>query len=620
MSTHEIRLAIALVCAALCACGPAGRPVTGGDDDVGDPCSPSDGPRCKGPIWQVCENGHYADETTCPLFCSDTIGCIACDPAAGQVCDGGDVHVCNPDGTVGPPVTQCNGIGCANGQCLTECALAASVRSYIGCEYWPVDLDNAVDIIGPPQGTPPSCAMYLNNPKMLTIKTCDDGQSPFYLSTCDWNDECPAGTTCKPHDVCALNGQGSPFAIVVSNPSTTKPANVTLANATGFTRSVAVAPQTVATLVPQDLGFADQSLDYSGIETKSYHLTSDMPIIAYQFNPLNNVGVFTNDGSLLIPATAFDTDYYAITTKSLSRRPLRQDWNGYITVVTDDVPQTTVTITPTADTRPGTAVPALAANSSMTFTLAPFQTLTVEAVASGDLTGSRVQCQPRCGVFAGHEATNLGTNAGSNICCADHLEDTLFPASTWGKRYVVSRSAARMTGVPDLVRVVAQKPNTTLSITPQVTGCSQPLGPGQFCEFLVDADTDIIASEPILVGHLLLSNGGLDHDSGDPGLSFGIAVEQYRKDYTLLVPAQYDANYFAIAAPVGGSVMLDGIDVTSQLQSAGTGQYRVGRFPVAAGQHQLVCPQTCGVEAEGWSEAVSYLYAGGLNLEQIVIN
>ena len=54
-------------------------------------------------------------------------------------------------------------------------------------------------------------------------------------------------------------------------------------------------------LFPQQLGLADQSLDYSGIETKAYKLVSSAPIVAYQFNPLDNVGVFSNDASLLIP-------------------------------------------------------------------------------------------------------------------------------------------------------------------------------------------------------------------------------------------------------------------------------------------------------------------------------
>jgi len=85
------------------------------------------------------------------------------------------------------------------------------------------------------------------------------------------------------------------------------------------------------------------------------------------------------------------------------------------------------------------------------------------------------------------------------------------------------------------------------------------------------------------------------------------------------VPAQYDANYFAISTPPTGTVTLDGADITNQLYFTPTGQFRIGKIPVAPGQHRLTCSATCGVEGEGWSEAVSYLYAGGLNLEQIVI-
>jgi len=32
------------------------------------------------------------------------------------------------------------------------------------------------------------------------------------------------------------------------------------------------------------------------------------------------------------------------------------------------------------------------------------------------------------------------------------------------------------------------------------------------------------------------------------------------------------------------------------------------------------CPDSCGIEVYGYSEAVSYLFAGGLDLEQIVID
>jgi hypothetical protein len=41
--------------------------------------------------------------------------------------------------------------------------------------------------------------------------------------------------------------------------------------------------------------------------------------------------------------------------------------------------------------------------------------------------------------------------------------------------------------------------------------------------------------------------------------------------------------------------------------------------PLSVGTHTINCPLECSVEVYGWSSAVSYLFAGGLNLHTIVI-
>jgi hypothetical protein len=40
---------------------------------------------------------------------------------------------------------------------------------------------------------------------------------------------------------------------------------------------------------------------------------------------------------------------------------------------------------------------------------------------------------------------------------------------------------------------------------------------------------------------------------------------------------------------------------------------------VNAGQHVISCPAGCGVEVYGYSDAVSYMFAGGLDLKKIVL-
>jgi len=543
-----------------------------------------------------------------------------CTPGV-NVCVGDEVHACTPAGQVGDLLETCAIGACGGGVCVDPCATAAANRSYIGCEYWPVDLDNAVEVQGTEIFPGFGCPFGMTTVPPITIPVCSGGTTGI-SGQCDYGMSCAdsPGTTCQSRAVCALDAQHSPFAVVVSNPQAT-PVTVTLSNGAGQSMQATVAPRAVSALFPQQMGFADQSLDHSGIEAKAYRLVASAPIVAYQFNPLDNVGVFSNDASLLIPRHAYDTAYTGVTYKTLKRRPLRNDYNGYLTVVASAPGATMVSVTPKVAVRAGNQVAALAAGAPQTFTLQQFQTLTLEAVADGDLTGTPITCSQPCGVFGGHEATTL-SNQPQSPCCADHLEDQIFPDSTWGKVYVVAHSKTRQHAVPDLIRVVAQRPGTVVTFNPPQSGCAAPLGPGQFCDVFSPADVEVSATEPILVAHFLLSNipGDGTSDVGDPAMAFAVPTEQYRTTYTLLVPQQYDANFFSVVAPAAGAVMLDGADVTSQLAPVAGGQYKAGRLQVSAGPHTLDCPGKCGVEVYGWSEAVSYLFAGGLDLEQIVIN
>lgn len=540
------------------------------------------------------------------------------------VCVGSDVHACLTDGTVGGVTQSCAPGTCSGGACTTpsatSCEDAVANRSYLGCEYWPVDLDNAVEVNGteffPGLGCPDPAGGAGFVPA-VSMPVC--AQSGVLAGLCDYGMSCTdsPGYTCQTMPICSLNAQKSPFAIVVSNPQPTA-VTVTLTNASGQTGMDSVAPGAVKVLFPQMMGMADQSLDYSGIETKAYKLVSSAPIVAYQFNPLDNVGVFSNDASLLIPAHAYDLDYTGVTYKTLVRRPLKNDYNGYVTVVASGPGTTTVMVRPTAAVRAGTNVPAIAVGATQSFTLNQFQTLTLQAAGAGDLTGTAITCSQACGAFGGHEATNL-SNQAQSPCCADHLEDQLFPNSTWGKVYVVAHSKTRATPVPDLIRVIAQRPNTMVTFNPAQSGCSTPLAAGGYCDVFTSADVEVSSNEPIAVAHYLSSNIVTDTDVGDPSMAFAVPTEQYRTTYSLLVPAQYQENILSIVAPAGSGVRLDGNDISGQLTAFGAGTYKAGRVVVAAGPHTLDCPGTCGVEVYGWSAAVSYLFAGGLDLEQIVI-
>jgi hypothetical protein len=344
--------------------------------------------------------------------------------------------------------------------------------------------------------------------------------------------------------------------------------------------------------------------------------------------------VFSNDASLLIPRTAFDIDYYGMTWESETLRPTQSNFNGYITIVawTDN---TMVEVTPTAAIEAGATQATIAAGTPTTFTLNAFEVLNLEASGPGDLTGTKIHSvdgTTTYGVFAGHEAMFHGDTTPpdadhtSGPCCADHIEEMMFPTSTWGKTFAVAKSSQR-SNENDLIRVMSQKANTTVTIDPApISGsCNLSTKPaGSFCEFEIKGATSIVASDPVLVGHYLESTIWQDPffgdavGSGDPSLAIAVPVEQYRTDYTILAPIAYDTNWLSITAPATGAVTIDGHAAT--LSSFGSNGYRYAVISIQPGQHKISCPSTCGLEVYGYSDAVSYMFAGGLNLSQIVIN
>jgi hypothetical protein len=570
---------------------------------------------------------------------------------------------------------QCSGLGLwasigASPACeltIDRCDEARQTNSYIGCDYWPVDLDNAVEVAGLPidGGCGDQEGLVLRSDLSVCVT---NGQGRGEAGLCDAG-QCPDGYTCNITPVCVLDAQSSRFTVVVANPSDVSPANVTLLDPTGQSTTITVGPSDVASVVPQAQGWPDVSIDGTSQNRSAYRLTSDSPIVAYQFNPLDNEFVFSNDGSLLLPAHTYQNDYFVMTFPTLDRRPAEHSYHGYFSVVASEEGQTRVRITTAADVLPGTVMSGLPARTPTEFTLNQFDVLHLEAAGAGDLTGSRVEVLDpgkAVGVFVGHEAaliTNItpefrgcqnNGNCGADeicgrlgvctrqcsndgqcgagfycraelgecfpgVCCADHIEEQLFPSETWGSRFVLSRTQPRADRTrngaagPDFVRILARSEGTTITITPPISNACGVLGAGSYCDLFIDQDVSITASEPILVGHFLTSTDG---QKGDPALAFAVPVEQFRSDYTFLTPQEYDEDYVSVVASSGAAVTLDGVDISGQLSPIDA-DYVGGAIQVQPGQHALLCPTKCSVLVYGYSTAVSYLFAGGLDLELI---
>jgi hypothetical protein len=107
------------ILASLAACSPDVRQNAG--DGGTDTCTGTE-TRCSGLTYQTCQNGTFQSTTTCTTACAPTLGCVQCDPGAGNACNANDVVTCNSDGTYGNTVTACTGgMSCKNGSCSSAC-------------------------------------------------------------------------------------------------------------------------------------------------------------------------------------------------------------------------------------------------------------------------------------------------------------------------------------------------------------------------------------------------------------------------------------------------------------------------------------------------------------------
>lgn len=557
---------------------------------------------------------------------------------------------------------------CQNGTCVDECADAVAAKSYFGCEYWTAVMDNVVDNI------------------FKANTTSGQGTSP------------------------------SEFAIVVTNRSTVA-ANITVTRIfNGAMQSViadvipgkgdaATKGLKIFKLPWGSIGdspavpTAASSQSSSGLKRFGYRITTTRPVTVYQFNPLdavkNGTYSYSNDASLLLPRHILGTGYVAMTPEHITRR-LTTD-NSYIGAmananITIVAPEngTTVTVKTNATVLAGSAVQPMARGDTRTFNLGAYDVL---QLASGDPTNTtpsgNLECvdnpydqfaNPTCGLFGtctslcrvdndftGSIITSNKPIAvfGGSACtlrpfdkpACDHVEEQLFPFSTWGKNFVGARTAPlRLTSGtfatavnagPDYYKIVAGLNGTALTITPtppqsdvlSPNRCSSGnpwtntcvLAAGSFIEFKARTSVTISATEPIQVGQFFAGQeatlGTPRPNQGDPSFVLLPPVEQWRSNYTVLTAPGTRDNYLGLVIDNTRvlSVQVDGTAV-SGFTAIGTTPYRFLNVPVATGTHTInviakpgVTQQPgAGVTVYGFDEYVSYGYTGGLDLTTIV--
>jgi hypothetical protein len=594
----------ALACVSACGSESGSEPSCSGTISQ---CTPD------GRIQTCTANGQYSDPVICPIgqVCVGT-SCVpqVCSPHQRFCADPQTVAQCDALGAGGEVIDRCSGnSACAAGSCVDSCAAADLNKSFAGCTFYSVDMDN--------------------------------------YDVDDYNE----------NDIAVANQ---------SNFTATVKIQVRQAATTWNTLCMAAVPAGQTHVFPlttscayDSLAALDRHVEDSALTSAlAYRVVSDAPIVAYQYNSDDLNGSASSSGaSVLLPKATLGRKYYLLTwpqpDPASSFNLTGADIARSSADIVGTADATTVTVRSSTHIIMGAGVPAMNPGDQHTFSLNEGDVLQLETLSTGDdLTGTYVEADKPLAVFAGGEcAVNLAPGTADGYC--DHIEEQILPLVAWGKNYVAPRVIAQEnsdgcdgSGTPATAcppsrwRVLASVDGTTVTfsapsgVTLQYGGSPSPvmLDAGEFIEVLAlgsasaPGDFFVSADQAILVMQL---------SGGEATMTTAIPVEQYLASY-LFEATDYFCSNVTIVRRQGAIVQVNGMTPSDSLFTPAGGGYQVARLPLnqmSCGVGQAtgaVTPYNVRAQAgaEGTSSPVgiivsgmdlncSYAYVGGLNVNAI---
>jgi hypothetical protein len=348
---------------------------------------------------------------------------IACGPGGRDGNNGGDDN--GDDGNTCPrcsddkmSVIDCNGNatacppeqGCSNAQCMPACEAAEKNHASIGCDYYGVDMD-----AGSIPGDPPLDACYA-----VFIANTSQGQAHMNI---DWN-----GQFINLAQYAKIpQGQGQNLTYGAYDPGAgLSPGQVAIvflayAPSGGF-------PPNVNCPVPAAIG-TEAQLTGNGIG-HAFHISTDMPVVAYQMLPYGGGRAAATGASLLLPTSAWGMNYVGVTAYDTDMPPpvsLAQGPSMNIVAMEDD---TTVSMRPRSNVGGGNGIPAAMANQPWEVHLNKGEYAQITQIAP--LSGSPITSNKPVGLFGGHEIMSI------DRCCGDHGEQMIAPVRALGWEYVAA--------------------------------------------------------------------------------------------------------------------------------------------------------------------------------------
>jgi hypothetical protein len=444
---------------------------------------------------------------------------------------------------------------------------------------------------------------------------------------------------------------GNTYSVVVSNPHEDQTVEVAVEHGQlGELYNTTLAPfqLEVINMSCDALCLAPpQQVQQQGIATGAgFRLVSDVPVLAYQWNPYG-VGLASTDASLLIPVTSLDGTYVAASWGSGPGATWWPELTSEITVViTED--ETEISFIPSVDVAEhGGLGPYPAGVETGTFVLNAFDVITLRPnIQDEDMTGTAIQASAPVVVYGCHSCGNVPS---SSWTACDHVEEQILPLAAWGDETVLAHAGFTPDCTNPLVvwRIIAGADNMTVSFDPPA-----PLPAGDSYSFAQQGEMLVFesADDHFVVGLLNdpedtdepeapffayqmlpgCSYTGCSSCNGDPMMLSSPPAGQYLDRYVFTTDDLFDFTYdhIVIVRSAGTEVTLEclGLIPDTEFTPVGSTEFEVARIyiddpesstPCTDGANVITATEPFGLSVVGTASANSYGYLGGVGVRAI---
>ncbi|MDC0715779.1 IgGFc-binding protein [Nannocystis bainbridge] len=373
---------------------------------------------------------------------------------------------------------------------------------------------------------------------------------------------------------------------------------------------------------------------------EAFHVTTDVPVSAYDINPYGGAASYLPSASLLFPATSWGTNHMSIT-------PAPGE-GGMFTMVVAREDDTVVKVAPTVTLPGGGGQAEAPAGVTTEYTLSAGQILQWSKQGNNlDSSGTILDSDKPIGLWTGNTyiavaSATLGPGG------RDSAHQQIAPVRALGNAYVGAGVVTRLIDLaPESVpyRMVGVVDDTALTWDPSAPpGAPTALAAGQVVQFETTSFFSVRSQDPehpFLFSQYMSGTGGVTRPGCSPNQSCGLGDEewvsllsarQFQNRYIFFTDPTYATTNLVIVRASEGGVFADVKveclgTVGGWMPVGGQGEFEVahvdlerGNVPAAGcgtSRHLAESDGPFGVVVWGTDSAASYGYPAGSDISKI---